>query len=307
MHADRLVMAFTQSADYSIPIRAVNEVSYEDPHLAGDASTTTPSLGIALRGAPCHVRDVCPPNAVLKLRTSCVYSTMSGYVNIGSRMSVTMRARPAEMDSAEQRAIFVGQRHSRLSERPWTRLHYSEPRLTIYDGPVRAGLTFSAEGRRFLSIRNDFEDDQVLSAKGRIRRIPGTRGFWRDWAVDTGCVQLVEANTAAGMEDRDDLPCSSYASLWLSVLSPFSSAFVVHLQSLLHIDHVDHIPHRVGHPILRHSRRLHTFRHGPSQAPFRNPFLRRGSVGEEGDPNPRPLPQARVSCGCDVERTYKDP
>ncbi|KAJ5382048.1 uncharacterized protein N7496_004476 [Penicillium cataractarum] len=75
---------------------------------------------------------------------------------------------------------------------------------------------------------------------------------------------------------------------------------------LLQILHVDRILHPVDHPILHHSL-LHVFLRGPYQVPFRIPCHPRGNFGEEGAPNPRPLPRAWVSRGGDVEMTCKGP
>lgn len=75
---------------------------------------------------------------------------------------VTMRSRPAGLESVEQVVSFVGQRQRRLIGTANVTLHCPEPTQTSRDSLVRAGLAFYKDEHRFLTIAYDFQTDQVV-------------------------------------------------------------------------------------------------------------------------------------------------
>jgi beta-xylosidase len=75
---------------------------------------------------------------------------------------ITMRARPAGLDSAEGIVTFVGQRQRRLVGTASVSLHRPEPSPAGHDGLTQAGLTFYKDEHRFLSIAYDFQASEAV-------------------------------------------------------------------------------------------------------------------------------------------------
>lgn len=75
---------------------------------------------------------------------------------------ITMRARPAGLDSAEGIVTFVGQRQRRLVGTASVTLHRPEPSPAGHDGLTQAGLAFYKDEHRFLSIAYDFQASEAV-------------------------------------------------------------------------------------------------------------------------------------------------